>query len=176
MEDPAYSERACPTKGERTHKTKAFALRTSCLIWTARLLSTHCMHIHRHHRKLTTFGISTKTHLPASAVNQSLNSPLVAQENKCSFQRRAGFSLVTGCGSVGKGAWRGGQCLQTKCASVRCGPSSGGKPTHHPHNHHSVPPESQTEPWFDLHSQPARCVREAAAAPMSWVLPFKNII
>lgn len=48
-------------------------IRTSCLVWTGRLLSTHHMHIHRYHRKLSTFGTSIKT-LSCQRVQWTSNS------------------------------------------------------------------------------------------------------
>lgn len=54
------------SKGRRgrenqTNKKRNLTTTTSCLVWTARLLSTHCIHIHRYRRKLSTFGTSIKT-------------------------------------------------------------------------------------------------------------------
>ena len=59
-------------EGEEREKIQPTSA-TSCLVWTASLLSTHSMHIHKCHRKPSTSGTSLKT-LPCQLVLWTRNS------------------------------------------------------------------------------------------------------
>lgn len=60
-------------EGEEEKKQKQPTSTTSCLVWTARLLSMHSMHIHKYHRKSNTSGTSLTT-LPRQLVPWTGNS------------------------------------------------------------------------------------------------------
>lgn len=94
--------------------------RTSCLVWTARLLSTHWMHIHRYHRKLSTFGTSIKT-LSCQLEQWTSNSmaPLWPGRINAAFQ---GVKALLGWGGAGMEPPKMRWPCWTTCKGVRLGP------------------------------------------------------
>lgn len=99
-------------------------LRTSCLVWTVRLLSTHCMHIHRYHRKLSTFGTSIKT-LSCQQVQWTNNSTAPLWPGRINAASK-GVKVLLGVdwdlGSGHGALWEEGDTAELICKGVRFGP------------------------------------------------------